>query len=105
MLCAENIIANTKLRSVAGESGRRISGEAGDSPRNNGGSLRLVPTESQVRLSSRPEANYLAAVPPSTPFSTTTLVDNLRKQLLSYARRDDVIVLALPRGGVRLRSK
>src|SRR5207253_1402350 len=56
---------------------------------------------SQLRLSSRRKANYLAAVPRSYLFQDRADAGRqLAEQLLSYAGRDDVIVLALPRGGV-----
>src|SRR5256885_6802076 len=61
----------------------------------------LCRRESQLRLSSRRKANYLAAVPRSYLFQDRTDAGRqLAEELLSYAGRDDVIVLALPRGGV-----
>src|SRR5256885_17181078 len=61
----------------------------------------LCRRESQLRLSSRRKANYLAAVPRSYLFQNRADAGRqVAEELLTYAGRDDVIVLALPRGGV-----
>ena len=104
MLCAENIIANTKLYDLWQVNQDAEYHEAGDAPAEQtvGTAIRLVPTRvTSYALSSRPKANCLAAVPRSSPFRDRADAGRqLAENLLSYAGRDDVIVLALPRGGV-----
>src|SRR5205807_3091832 len=91
------------LRSVAGESGRRISRSrrrACGRNSGNGNSSRANASPGYARARAR-RLIAGAAVPPSFIFQDRTDAGRqLAEELLSYAGRDDVIVLALPRGGV-----
>ena len=91
------------LRSLAGERRRGIS-RSRRAPAEETRWERLFVLcrcELQLRLNSRPKANCLAAVPRSYLFRDRADAGRqLAENLLSYAGRDDVIVLVIPRGGV-----